>query len=131
MKTLPWEDINGAAVIRASGSFTASVLPKLEHTVHALAGRAPALIVLDCVLISDVDAAVIAFLLRSSNRLKKRNITFALCNPSREIMRKLEILNVCKCLTILADKAISDFGGTPRESRPTRKFMPAEQARMN
>jgi len=130
MKILPWEEINGGAVIRTSGAFTAATLPQLEYTVRTLAGRAPALIALDCALISDMDAAVIAFLLRSSSRLGKRNITFALCNLSREIQRKFEILNVYKCLTVLADRAINDSGTLAQASRPGQESIRGDHTRL-
>ncbi|HNW29658.1 MAG TPA: STAS domain-containing protein [Spirochaetota bacterium] len=128
-KTLPWEEISGAAVIRTSGAFTASILPQLEYTVQSLAGRAPSHIILDCALISDIDAAVIAFLLRSGNRLRKYNITFALCNLNREMKRKFEILNVYKCLTIL-DKALNDPDRTLKASRPDQEAIRAENTRL-
>lgn len=129
MKTLPWEEINGGAVIRTSGAFTAGILPQLEYTVYTLAGRAPALIALDCALISDIDAAVIAFLLRSSNRLRKRDIIFALCNLSRELQRKFEILNVYQCLTVLTDRAITDSGTLSQASPPGQESIRAEHTR--
>lgn len=101
MIMLPFEEFNDIVIIHASGALTARTLPQLEHTMYTLINRCPSLIALDCAMISYIDAAVIAFLLRCNNLLKEKSITFAICSMNRDMKRKLEILNITKCLTIL------------------------------
>jgi len=121
MKMLPYEEINGTAIIRTRGAFTAKTLPRLEYTVRSLVNRAPELIALDCAMISDIDAAAIAFLLRSSNHLKKHDITFAICNLNRDMKRKFDILSIPRCLTIISDRAIHDHGIVPLAAQVDRR----------
>ncbi|MBP7735639.1 MAG: STAS domain-containing protein [Spirochaetes bacterium] len=107
MGTLYFEECDATILVRMNENPTCVNLARMEREIESLIKNNPSRIAMDCSCMKNIDAAVIAFLLKFNTRLKRQDIDLVLCGLSRDMIRKLDILTVLDKFTIQKDDPIN------------------------